>query len=161
MTTSYQDIYSRFLIKVRDYDFAGLPEPNATEQMLDWLRSALSQPYIFRIFNNSDFSADDEIAELTYTLTDAVNDYQDRNFVEELLAYQMVVEWMQPKVKTTTLFNQMITNSKEQKFYSQSNHLDVLENILKDAQDNVRSMLRDRGYIYNPYLGNVKINGNS
>ena len=35
------------------------------------------------------------------------------------------------------------------------------ENILKDAQDNVRSMLRDRGYIYNPYLGNVKTNGNS
>lgn len=156
MTTSYQDIYSRFLIKVRDYDFAGLPEPSAMEQMLDWLRSALSQPYIFRIFNNTDFSADDEIAELTYTLTDSVNDYQDRNFVEELLAYQMVVEWVQPKVRNTTLLNQMITNSKESKFYSQSAHLSELRGILEDAENKVRSMLRDRGYIYNSYLENVK-----
>ena len=46
MTSSYNDIYSRFLNKIRDYEFARLPEPNATEQMLDWLRSALSNPYI-------------------------------------------------------------------------------------------------------------------
>jgi hypothetical protein len=115
MTSSYQDIYSRFLNKVRDYEFAGLPEPHATGQMLEWLRSALSQPYVFRIFDTNSFSADDEIAEFEYTLTDSVNEYQDKNFVEELLAYQMVVEWLTPKVNTTTLLSQMITNSKESK----------------------------------------------
>lgn len=113
MTSSYQNIYSRFLIKIRDYEFAGLPEPKATERMLEWLRSALSQPYIYRIFKQ--FSADDEIAEIDYTLTDTVNDYQDQNFVEELLSNAMVVEWISPRIKTTTLLNQMITNSKEQK----------------------------------------------
>ena len=152
MTSSYNDIYSRFLIKVRDYEFAGLPEPNATEQMLEWLRSALSQPYIFRIFESETFAADDEIAEITYTLTEPVNDYQDQNFVEELLAYQMIVEWLQPKVKTTTLLNQMITNSKEQKFYAQANQLSQLRELFADAENKVRSMLRDRGYIYNSYL---------
>lgn len=152
MTSAYQNIYSRFLIKVRDYEFAGLPEPNATEQMLDWLRSALSQPYIFRIFDS--FSADDEIAEMEYTLTDITNEYNDQNFVEELLAYQMVVEWLQPKVKATTLINQMITNSKESKFYAQSNQLAQLRELLAEAETKVRSMLRDRGYIYNSYLGN-------
>ncbi len=153
MTSSYQDIYSRFLIKVRDYEFAGLPEPTATEEMLDWLRSSLSQPYIFEIFE--DFTADDEIAEMTYTLTDSINDYQDKNFVEELLAYQMVCAWVTPKVQTTTLIHQMITNSKEQKFYAQANQLDQLRALLADSEDKVRSMLRDRGYIYNSYLGNV------
>ena len=153
MTSSYQDIYSRFLIKVRDYEFAGLPEPTATEEMLDWLRSSLSQPYIFEIFE--DFTADDEIAEMTYTLTDSINDYQDKNFVEELLAYQMVCAWVTPKVQTTTLLNQMITNSKEQRFYAQANHLDQLRALLADSEDKVRSMLRDRGYIYNSYLGNI------
>lgn len=153
MTSSYNDIYSRFLIKIRDYEFAGLPEPNATEQMLDWLRSSLSQPYIFRIFDS--FSADDEVAEFEYTLTDTTNEYADKNFVEELLAYQMVCEWINPKVKTTTLLNQMITNSKEQKFYAQANQLSQLRELLTDAENKVRSMLRDRGYIYNSYLGNA------
>lgn len=152
MTSAYQNIYSRFLIKVRDYEFAGLPEPNANEQMLDWLRSALSQPYIFRIFDS--FSADDEIAEMEYTLTDTTNEYSDINFVEELLSYQMISEWLEPKVKTTTLLNQMITNSKEQKFYAQANQLSQLRELLADAENKVRSMLRDRGYIYNSYLGN-------
>ena len=155
MTSSYNNIYSRFLIKIRDYEFAGLPEPNATEQMLEWLRSALSQPYIYRIFESETFAADDEIAELSYTLTDSVNEYQDRNFVEELLAYQMVVEWVTPKVQTTTLLHQMVTNSKESKFYSQAMMLTELRALLSDSENKVRSMLRDRGYIWNSYLGNV------
>ena len=153
MTSTYNDIYSRFLIKVRDYEFAGLPEPNATGQMLEWLRSALSQPYIVRIFDT--FSADDEIAELEYTLTDVTNEYMDKNFVEELLGYQMIVEWLQPKVKTTTLIHQMVTNSKEQKFYAQANQLAQLQELLANAENKVRFMLRDRGYIWNSYLGNA------
>ena len=153
MTSTYNDIYSRFLIKIRDYEFAGLPEPSATEQMLEWLRSALSQPYIIRIFES--ISADDEIAEIEYTLTSSVNEYTDRNFVEELLGYQMVCEWLQPKLKTTTLLNQMVTNSKEQKFYAQQSHIAQLRELLADAENKVRSMLRDKGYIWNSYLGNV------
>lgn len=153
MTSAYNDIYSRFLIKIRDYEFAGLPEPNATEQMLEWLRSALSQPYIIRIFES--ISADDEIAEIEYTLTSSVNEYTDKNFVEELLGYQMVCEWLQPKLKTTTLLNQMVTNSKEQKFYAQQTHIAQLRELLADAENKVRSMLRDKGYIWNSYLGNV------
>lgn len=153
MTSSYNDIYSRFLIKIRDYEFAGLNEPDATEQMLEWLRSALSQPYINRIF--ATFSADDEIAELEYTLTSSVNEYTDKNFVEELLGYQMVCEWLEPRVKTSTLINQMITNSKESKWYNQKDHIAQLRELLADTENKVRSMLRDKGYIYNSYLGNV------
>lgn len=153
MTSTYNDIYSRFLIKIRDYEFAGLPEPSATEQMLEWLRSALSQPYIIRIFES--ISVDNEIAEIDYTLTSSVNEYTDKNFVEELLGYQMVCEWLQPKLKTTTLLHQMITNSKESKYYSQSAHISELRGILADAENKVRSMLRDKGYIWNSYLGNI------
>lgn len=153
MTSTYNDIYSRFLNKIRDYEFAGLPEPSATEQMLEWLRSALSQPYIIRIFES--ISVDDEIAEIDYTLTSSVNEYTDKNFVEELLAYQMVCEWVSPKVHTTTLLHQMMTNSKESKWYNQKDHLAELKGLLADAENKVRSMLRDRGYIYNSYLGNV------
>ena len=152
MTSSYNDIFSRFLNKIRDYEFAGLPEPNATGQMREWLQSALSQPYIYRIF--ATFSADDEIAEIEYTLRSSVDDFSDKNFVEEILGNQMVYEWISPKVRTTTLLNQMITNSKEEKFYSQSSHLGQLREIESDSYNKVRYMLRDKGYEYNPYLGN-------
>ena len=152
MTSSYNDIYSRFLNKIRDYEFAGLPEPTATKQMLEWLQSAISVPYIYRIFNT--FSADDEIGETEYTLTESVNEYSDKNFVEELLAYQMMVCWLEPKVYTTSLVNQMVTNNKESRFFAQANHLDQLRNLLFDSENKVRSLLRDRGYIYNSYLGN-------
>lgn len=153
MTSKYTNIYSRFMLKIRDYEFANLDEPNMTEQMLDWLRSALSQPYIYRIFDT--FTADDEIAEMEYTLKTSVNEYADQNFAEELLAYQMISEWLHPKVKTTTLIHQMITNSKESKWYNQKDHLSELKGLLEDSENKVRSMLRDRGYIYNSYLGNA------
>lgn len=153
MTSSYNDIYSRFLNKIRDYEFAGLPEPNATEQMREWLQSALSHTYIYRIFQA--FSADDEIAEIEYTLKSSVDEYNDRNFVEELLGNAMIVEWISPKIKTTTLLNQMVTNSKEQKFYAQQSHIAQLRELLADAENKVREMLRDKGYIYNSYLGNI------
>lgn len=153
MTSSYNDIYSRFLIKIRDYEFAGLPEPNATEQMREWLQSALSHTYIYRIFRT--FSADDEIAEVEYTLKSSVDEYNDKNFVEELLGNAMVYEWISPKIKTTTLINLMVTNSKESKWFSQQQHIAQLREIQADAENKVREMLRDKGYNYNSYLGNV------
>lgn len=152
MTSSYNEIYSRFLNKIRDYDFANLDEPNMTGQMVEWLRSVLSQPYIYRIFES--ISADDEIAEIEYVLKTSVDDYLDKNFVEELLGSAMIVEWITPKIQTTTLINQMVTNSKEQKFYAQQSHLAELENIKANASDQVRKLLKDKGYIYNSYLGN-------
>lgn len=153
MTSSYNDIYSRFLIKIRDYEFAGLPEPNATEQMREWLQSALSHTYIYRIFKT--FSADDEIAEVEYTLKSSVDEYNDKNFVEELLGNAMVYEWISPKIKTTTLINLMVTNSKESKWFSQQQHIAQLREIQADAENKVREMLRDKGYNYNSYLGNT------
>lgn len=152
MTSSYNDIYSRFLNKIRDYEFAGLPEPNATEKMREWLQSVLSHAYIYRIFET--FSADDEIAEFEYTLKTSVDEYNDKHFVEELLGNAMVYEWMSEKVYTTNLLYQMITNGKEQTFFSQQQHLAQLRALQADAETKVRSMLRDKGYNYNSYLEN-------
>lgn len=152
MTSSYNDIYSRFLNKIRDYDLAGLPEPNATEEMREWLQSTLSHSYIYRIFNS--FSADDEIAEMEYTLKTPVDDYSDKNFVEELLGNAMVVEWMDTKVNNTNLIHLMVTNSKESKWFSQQQHIGQLRELWADSESKVRSMLRDKGFNYNSYLGN-------
>ena len=152
MTSSYNDIYSRFLNKIRDYDLAGLPEPNATEEMREWLQSTLSHSYIYRIFNS--FSADDEIAEMEYTLKTPVDDYSDKNFVEELLGNAMVAEWMDSKVNNTNLIHLMVTNGKEGKWFPQQQHIGQLRELRADSESKVRSMLRDKGFNYNSYLGN-------
>lgn len=150
MTSTYGNIYSRFLNKISDYEFANLEESDITQRMLEWLHSSLSNPYIYRIFLT--FDADDEVAQMEYTIRNPMNDYIDKNFVEELLSYQLVVEWLTPQVNTTTSIHQMITNSKEQKFYSQSTHMTAKKELYDSAYNQVRSMLRDRGYITNDYL---------
>ena len=154
MTSIYENIYSRFLNKISDYEFANFEESDMTQRMLEWLHSALSDPYIYRIFLT--FDADDEIAQMDYTIINPENDYIDKNFVEELLSYQLVVEWLTPKVNTTSQLNQMITNSKESKFYSQKEMLSEKRNLRAESENQVRSMLRDRGYIKNDYLDGDK-----
>lgn len=154
MTSTYGNIYSRFLNKISDYEFANLEESDITQRMLEWLHSSLSNPYIYRIFLT--FDADDEVAQMEYTIINPENDYIDKNFVEELLSYQLVVEWLTSKVNTTSQLNQMITNSKESKFYSQKEMLSEKRNLLAESENQVRSMLRDRGYIKNDYLDGNK-----
>lgn len=39
--------------------------------------------------------------------------------------------------------------------YAQQSHIAQLRELLADAENKVRSMLRDKGYIWNSYLGNV------
>lgn len=154
MTSNYQDIYSRFLIKIRDYEFANLTEADANEMMKEWLRSSLSKPQVRRIMMN--LVCDEEIGQMSYDITSPTADEEaDKDFVEELLATQIIVEWLQPRVKTTTLLNQMVTNSKESKFYSQQAQLAQMQALLTDSKNEVTRMLTDHGFIYNSYLGNV------
>lgn len=154
MTSNYQDIYSRFLIKIRDYEFANLTEADANEMMKEWLRSSLSKPQVRRIMTN--LVCDEEIGQMSYDITSPTADEEaDKDFVEELLATQIIVEWLQPRVKTTTLLNQMVTNSKESKFYSQQAQLAQMQALLTDSKNEVTRMLTDHGFIYNSYLGNV------
>lgn len=154
MTSNYQDIYSRFLIKIRDYEFANLTEADANEMMKEWLRSSLSKPQVRRIMTN--LVCDEEIGQMSYDMTSpTAYEEADKDFVEELLATQIIVEWLQPRVKTTTLLNQMVTNSKESKFYSQQAQLAQMQALLTDSKNEVTRMLTDHGFIYNSYLGNV------
>ena len=153
MTSKYDDIFGNFMEEIRDYEFAHLDEPNMTGQMRSWLHKSLSKPYIKRIFET--YTNDKEIAEIEYTLKTPVDDESDKDFVEELLGKQMVVEWLEPKLKTTTLLNQMVFNSKESKWYNQKDHMAEVRSVKNETYNDVRAMLRDRGYIYNEYLGNT------
>ena len=62
----YADIYGRFLSKITDFQLMGLSQSEAEECMSDFLQSALSRPYIRRLF--STFLNDKDSETITFEL---------------------------------------------------------------------------------------------
>lgn len=149
MTSEFDELYSRFYLRVEDYNIVGLEEKIVTNMMNGWIKSTLSKPYVRRLFDELDF--DEDIGELEYEMKLPVSEEEDKDFVEEVIALGMVVEWLSPKYHSTLLTSQMFSNS-DQKYYSQANHMTELKDMYHRAQNNLRKLIRDRGYIYNGYL---------
>lgn len=147
----YEQIYSSLLRKITDYDFLRVSRQDAEEQLNEYLHSAISKPYCRRLFSSVLF--DDELAEITYELNQTTDESQDQDFVIEMLALGMLIEWTEPMVNSKLLQQQMITSSKESKFYSQAQHLSTVQAVYDSTVKKQRDLIRDRGYIYNPYLG--------
>ena len=148
----YEQINSSLLSKVTDYDFLCMPEEDVESTLLEYMKTALSKPYCRRLF--SSIAYDNENKQLTYELKIPSQDpSEDDDFVIELLAQGMLVEWTKPMVNSRLLEKQMITSSKESKFYSQASHLATVNDVYKDARTEQKTLIRDRGFIYNSYLG--------
>lgn len=150
MTSEFEDIYSRFYLRVEDYNIVGLDTNLVNEMMNGWMKSVLSQPYIRRLFDTLTF--DEDIEQIEYTMKYPFSDEEDKDFVEELIALGMVAEWVSPKYHSTLLTSQFYSNS-EQKYYSQANHMTELKDMYHRAKNAVRKLIRDRGYINNVYIG--------
>ena len=103
---SYEDIFSRVLNKIDDPKELQLNDDDLLEIYTQRLHSVISKPFIRRLF--SSIKMDDEIQELEYELVDPVDEYSDKDFVEELFAMGIAIEWLEPKVKslknTTSFF---------------------------------------------------------
>lgn len=149
MTSDYEDIYSRFYLRVEDYNIVGLEKKLVENMMNGWMKSVLSKPYVRRLFATLD--NDEDVEEIDYELKFPVSDEEDQDFVEELIATGMTVEWLRPKYNSTLLTSQFFSNS-EQKFYSQANHMTELKDMYHRAENDLRKLIRDRGYINNQYL---------
>lgn len=147
----YEAINSSLLRKVTDYDFVldSVDDVNAT--LTEYLHSAISKPYCRRLFSSVLF--DDELKELEYELKQTTDESQDEDFVIEMLSLGMLIEWFEPLVNSKLNIQQMITSSKESKFYSQAQHLSTIQSVYDAAVKKQRDLIRDRGFIYNEYLG--------
>ena len=149
MTSEYAEIYSRFYLRVEDYDIVGLQEKLVNEMLNGWMKSTLSKPYVRRLFDTLEI--DDDLEEIEYTLKFPIADDEDKDFIEEVIALGMVECWVAPKYHSTLNTSQMFTNS-EQKYYSQANHMSELKDMYHRAKNDLRKIIRDRGYIYNSYI---------
>lgn len=147
---SYDEVFNDFLGRIADYDFSKMDESTANYLMSEYLQKVLSRPYIRRLF--SSISYDKEIHLIEFEMAKVVDEDADLEFVKTILSKGMVVEWLEPQVRNRVNIAQFF-GGKEQKYYSQSNHISELRALLEDTEIELRREIRDRGYIYNSYLG--------
>lgn len=145
----YNNIYSRLFSKIEAYDFIELSEEDLNDFLCSWIHSASANPYVRRLF--STFILDDEIQEISYEIKYSVDEFSDIEFITEILTLGVVIAWLEPKINSINNIAQMF-GSKEEKYYSQAQHLSELQKLLDSCQKKQRRMIADRGYAWNSYL---------
>ena len=144
---SFDTIYSCFLGKITDFNIPNMEEEIINEVLLGYLKSVVALPTVRGIFTSLKVDVYDNV--VNYQLKVSAND--DEDFTIELLARGMVIAWLEPQVKSIVNTSQFF-GGKEQKFYSQSNHMSELQAMLETEKNEFSKYIRDRGSIYNPYL---------
>ena len=139
MGTSYLEIYERFLQKITDFNLPQLDESELQLVCRGYMNSAIAK---FKKCQ-SDLSLRDDVL-LCF-------DEELLDVEKEILALQMVCEWVEPQVNSTLLLSQMV-GWKEDKFFSQSNQINALRELRDSAEDRARNLRRDWSYRNSSYL---------
>lgn len=139
MGTPYSAIYKRFLQKITDYKLLSLPEEDVEEILYGYLTSSIVK---FRTIQ-SDLSKRDDGAQC---FEDTLLDVE-----VEILALQMVCEWVEPQLNNE-LYTKQFIGTKEEKFFAQSNHLEKLQTLRNDAELRSKKLRRDYSYQNSDYF---------
>ena len=132
MATPYEKVYNRFLMRTTDFNLAELDDYTLNEMLKSWLNSA-----IIRVRTSSDLSVRDEENEWF------IGDLSDLDM--ELLAMGMTLAWLDQTLNSTEL-TLMMLGGKEEKFYSQSQHISELRALRADTLREMQQL-----YTYNTY----------
>ena len=118
LNTELEEIYGMFLSSITDYSIPLMSNDDFEEEMLVLLKKSIAR---FRF--KKDIAIDELMGEFTRELTD-----EEKN----ILALGMVSEWVKPKIYSVEVMK-MKMNSKDYQLFSESNHIDKLRNIKKEA----------------------------
>ena len=146
---NFEEIFSEFLGSITDYNILSLEQSDAYALMTEYLHKSVSEPYVYRLF--STLNIDDEIQEISYEMKYPIDDEIDRRFLITALAKWMVYEWLHEQVRSITNLKQMF-GGKEQKFFSQAQHLAELRGLQDDALAECRMFIQNRGWVSNSYV---------
>ena len=148
---SYSTLFSRVLNKINDPKELQLNENDLLSIYTERLHSVVGKPRVRKLF--STLSLDDEIQEMTFTLNNSVDEDSDKDFVLEILALGMAIEWLQPQVDSVIHTSVMIGGKEEKKLLdNHKNMIDRLDSMKKEQN----KMIRDYGYMYNSYINGDK-----
>lgn len=154
MTSTFDDVYHKFLGLVEGFDLMTLDESDAYDMMSEWLNKVLSLPKIRKLF--ASVSVDNTVQLVTYTLRNPIDDDFDKAFVTSLLANGMVVEWLGPRVYTDKTLRQGVFG-KEQKMYAQSTQMNSILSVYNKAKATLeKDYARDQGYAAFVIKGSVQ-----
>ena len=149
LSVTFDTIYSRFLSKVQAYDLLELTTDDCYEQMNEWLKSVKSDSRVRKLFISLSF--DDISKTVSFTLRNPVDNDSDIDFVIEVFGLGVAWKWVEPKYKSVINTAQFF-GGKEQKFYSQSNHLAELSAMNSNARTDLYKYIASRGYYNNSYI---------
>jgi hypothetical protein len=125
---SYDQIYKRALVRINDLELVQYTQDDFYESMKEWLHSAYSS-IIFRS-KFSSFELDDEIMQVTFTLTNSVDDNYDSDFVTSILAKGVILNYFPSKLENTANLAVMIGGKEEKKLLGNYNqNMERLHNL--------------------------------
>lgn len=139
MATSYEKVYETFLSKITDFNLVEVDDYSFDKMLHGWLRDAIVKT---RRCEHDLSQRDDEAQEFLEDLSD---------LEIELLALGMVNAWVTPMINSTENVLQFI-GGKEEKFYSQSQHLAELRNIKKENSLEINRLHNYYTYTNNSYF---------
>lgn len=141
MATPYEKIYDRFSQKITDFNLVELDDYSLDKTLNGWLQSAI----VNTRKREHDLSLrDDELQEFNDDLSD---------LEIELLALGMKLAWIDQYLNSTENILQFI-GGKEEKYYSQANHIAELRELRKDTLREMNSLHNYNTYINNSYFDN-------
>ena len=153
---NFNEIYSRFFSKVEAFDF--LYEEVSAEalaaHMSEWIAATLFHPQIRKLFKT--IEVNDEDGTITYEMNYEMDEYSDKQFLINVMAYGMVRAWLEPKVRSITNVVQNFGTS-DGRWFSQAQHLSELRALLEDSEREIRSLVGNRGAFNNKYLDGDKL----
>lgn len=137
--TSYHEIYDRFLRKITDFNLPQLDDSELQEICKGYMESAIAK---FKKMQSDLSKRDNVVLQFDEDLLDVE---------KEILALQMVCEWVEPQVNSTLLLSQMV-GWKEDRFFAQSNQIAALKSLRDSAEERARALRRDWSYQNSSYL---------
>ena len=139
MATPYEKIYNRFSQKITDFNLAEIDDNSLEKMLLSWLNSSIVN---VRKREHDLSLRDDELMEFQEDLSD---------LEIEMLALGMKLAWIDQYLNSTELVLQFI-GGKEEKYYSQANHVAELRELRKDTLREMNSLHNYDTYAKNSYF---------
>lgn len=138
MATPYEKVYDRFLIRTTDFNLGELDDYTLNEMLNGWLRSAIVNARTSAVLS----ARDDENEVFNNDLTD---------LDIELLAMGMTLAWLDQYLNSTENVLQFI-GGKEEKYYSQANHIEQLRALREDTRLEMKRLHSYGTYANNSYF---------
>lgn len=138
MATPYEKIYNRFGQKITDFNLAEIDDNSLDEMLKSWLNTA-----IVNARTSTDlFDRDDENEVFNNDLS---------GLDVELLAMGMTLAWLDQTLNSSEL-TMMFVSGKEEKFYSQANHIAELRALREDIRLEMKRLHSYGTYTNNSYF---------